>query len=128
MPLEIIDEIRPRKQERATLREIVMAVYNAIGILCLLFLFALAATWPTNANADPIYRATADGIVITLTNEDCKLPAVSNLKKRATWTEKGKTFEGCWGGHPAFPIVMGYFADKTVVVLPVEAFAPVTGV
>lgn len=51
MPLEIIDEIRPRKQERMSLRQIVMVVYNAIGTLCLLFLLALAATWPTQANA-----------------------------------------------------------------------------
>ena len=126
--LEIIDEIRPRKQERATLRDIVVRVYNWIGALCILFLLALAATWPTEANADPIARASAEGIVITLTDEDCKLTAVSNLKKRATWEEKGKTFEGCWGGHPAFPIVMGYFSDRSVVVLPVEAFAAVSGV
>jgi hypothetical protein len=122
--LEIIDEIRPRKEERSAFREIASYV---VGLLSLVAL-GIAVTWPTKANADPIYRANAEGIVITLTNEDCKLPAVSNLKKRATWEEKGKTFEGCWGGHPAFPIVMGYFSDRSVVVLPVEVFAPVTGV
>ena len=108
------------KEERATLAQRVIAV---LGVVCLIVLVGIA----TNAAAAPIYRAEAEGVVITLYDEDCKLPEVSNLKKRATWKEKGKTYEGCAGQHPAYPIVMAYFSDKTVVVLPIDIFAPVTG-
>ena len=90
-------------------------------------LIVVAVIWATKALSAPLYRAEVEGIVITLYDEDCKLPAVSNLKKRATWTEKGKTFEGCVGQHPQFPIIMAYFADKTVVVLPLDIFMPVSG-
>ena len=79
------------------------------------------------ASAAPLFRAETDGVTITLYDEDCKLSAVSNLKKRATWTEKGKTYEGCVGQHPAYPIFMAYFSDKTFVVLPIEIFSPVSG-
>lgn len=75
----------------------------------------------------PIYQADQEGVKIVLFDEDCKLKEVTNLKKRATWTEKGRTYEGCYGGHPFFPIVMGYFSDRTVVALPSEIFIKVHG-
>ena len=108
------------RQERATLAQRLIA---ALGVVCLIVLMGIA----TNAAAGPVFQAEVEGVKIVLTDEDCKLPAVSNLKRRATWTEKGKTFEGCFGGHPAFPIVMAYFSDKTVVVLPIEMFTRVVG-
>ena len=108
------------KQERATLAQRVIVV---LGVICALVLVGLA----TNAHAIPLFQAEAEGIKIVLTDEDCRLPAVSNLPKRATWHEKGKVFEGCFGAHPMFPVIMGYFADKTVVVLPVEMFTRVSG-
>ena len=121
--LEIIDEIRPRKEERSFLRKVIAA----LGAVCLVVLVALAATWPTKAHAGPVYQADVEGVKIVLTDEPCNLPAVSNLQRRATWTEKGKTTEGCFGGHPQFPIVLMYFADKTVVVVPVQMFTQVRG-
>lgn len=84
--------------------------------------------YASKVHAAPIYQAEQGGVRVVLTDEDCKLPQVSNLTKRATWTEDGKTFEGCYGGHPMFPIVMAYFSDKSVVALPVEMFVRVTGV
>lgn len=124
MPLDIIDEIRPRKEERSTFREIASYI---VGLLALVAL-GVAATWPTNAHAGPILRGEAEGITVTIYEEACQLKEVTNLPKRATWTEKGKTFEGCIGAHPQFPILMGFFSDKTVVVLPVQIFTRVTGV
>lgn len=115
------------KRDRATLRDIVLKVYGWIGVACLVFLVLLAATWPTGANAAPMFQAQAEGVKIVIYDEPCKLDAVSNLKHRATWHEKGKVYEGCAGAHPAFPIIMGYFADKTVVALPVEMFTRVSG-
>ena len=94
-----------------------------VGALCLVTLLAIAATYSTGSNAAALYVADVEGVKISLTDEPCKLTmAVENLKYRATWTEKGKTFEGCYGGHPFLPIVMAYFSDKTVVALPVEIF------
>jgi hypothetical protein len=121
--LEIIDEIRPRKDERSFLRKVIAA----LGAVCLVVLLAVAVTWPTKAHAGPILKAEAEGIVVTIYEEACQLKEVTNLPKRATWTEKGKTFEGCIGAHPQFPVLMGYFSDKTVVVLPVEMFTRVVG-
>ena len=122
--LEIIDEIRPRKDERSSLRKVIAL----LGLVCLLVLLGIAATWPTKAHAGPILKGEAGGVIVTIYEEDCQLTAtVTNLPKRATWTEKGKTFEGCIGAHPQFPILMAYFADKTFVVLPVEMFTRVQG-
>jgi hypothetical protein len=110
-----------RKNERDTLRE---RVLFWLGVVCLFVLGGIA----TGAYAAPVFQAEADGIKIVVYEEPCKMPAVSNLKYRATWHEKGKVFEGCVGAHPQFPIIMGYFADRTVVALPVEMFVRVTGV
>lgn len=122
--LEIIDEIRPRKEERSAFREIASYV---IGLLALVAL-GIAVTWHTKANALPIAQTvTQDGQKIVLTDEECRLDAVKNLKHRATWTENGKVYEGCYGVHPA-GVVLGYFADKTVVMIPVQTFTQVIGV
>ena len=107
------------KEERATLSQRVIA---GLGVICLIVLVAVA----TSAHAAPMAEASEDGAKITLTDEACKLTAVSNLKHRATWQEKGKTYEGCYGVHPA-GLVLAYFADKTVVVLSVQAFTKVSG-
>lgn len=91
-------------------------------------LLILTVIWATNAYAGPILKGEAEGITVTIYEEACQLKEVTNLPKRATWTEKGKTFEGCVGAHPQFPILMGYFSDKTMVVLPVQMFTRVSGV
>lgn len=84
--------------------------------------------WPSAVLSTPVYSAEADGARIVLTDEDCKLDAVKNLKYRATWTEKGKEFEGCWSARVDAGVVMAYWADKTVVVIPIQAFEKVTGI
>lgn len=112
------------KAERGFLRKVIAV----LGAICFFLLFALAATWPTKANALPIAQTvTQDGQKIVLTDEECRLDAVKNLKHRATWTENGKVYEGCYGVHPA-GVVLGYFADKTVVMIPVQTFTQVIGV
>jgi hypothetical protein len=80
-----------------------------------------------NLGAEPRFSAEVEGVKITLHDDKCALPAVANLGRKATWDEKGKTFEGCWGGHPQFPVLMFYFADRTVVIVPVEMFKKLTG-
>ena len=83
--------------------------------------------WPAALLAAPHYAMEADGARIVLTDEPCKLD-VENLKFRATWTEKGKTFEGCWGARVDTGVILGYFSDKTVVALPIQAFTKVSGI
>jgi hypothetical protein len=91
---------------------------------------AFVVCWPTLALADPVLAAEQNGVRIVIHSENCKYKGVvSNLPKRATWTEKGKTFEGCAGVVPQLGMTMFYFsADKTIAVVPMEMFAPVTGV
>lgn len=98
-----------------------------VGRVLLLAVIAVLTGFATGAFAGPLFQAEAEGVKVVLTDDDCRLPAVENLKKRAFWHEKGKVYEGCFAAHPQFPIIMAYFADKTVVVLPVEMFVPVRG-
>ncbi len=115
------DDMDPSKLPRLTILPWLiwaLAIGLAIG----------GVLYAAKVQAVPLYFAEAEGVRIILTDEDCKLPSISNLKKRATWTENGKTVEGCFGGHPQYPLVLFYFADKTIVVLPVEAFQRVNGV
>lgn len=79
------------------------------------------------ANAAPVALMSDGQVTITLTDEPCKLPAVSNLQHRATWVEKGKTYQGCWGISP-FNLVMIYSDDRSVAVVPVSLFSRATGV
>ena len=98
--LEIIDEIRPRRQERASLRRIVMAVYNAIGALCLLFLFALAATWPTNANADDVLIAKFGQLTVTLYQKPCtNADVLKQLEERVHQTYRAGEADHATLGH-----------------------------
>ena len=91
-----------------------------IALLATLFLFSAAVV------AAPVAVGESDGVKITLTNEPCKLEVVSNPPFRATWEEKGQKYEGCYGISP-LRLVMAYFStDRTVAVMPIQMFKPVT--
>ena len=98
------------------------------------YLLALAAVvflfLPSGVKAEPQYMATVQDVVITLHSEPCALKGeVSNLPRRATWLEKGKTFEGCFGYVEQLGVIMLYFKDdKTVAGVPATIFSRVTGV
>ena len=90
-------------------------------------LVILMVVMVTKAFAGPIAEGAGDNDAkITLYNDPCKLKEVSNLELRATWQEKGKVFEGCFGIHP-YGVVLAYFSDKTVVIMPVDIFKAVSG-
>jgi hypothetical protein len=95
--------------------------------LWIALLVALLFSWPSIANADPLYVAEVNGIKITLYSEPCELKEVTNLKLKATWVEKGKVSQGCWAATQ-FGVVVAYFDDKTVATIPVQAFEKVLGV
>lgn len=90
-------------------------------ILLILLLF------PFSLKAEPVASASHNGITITLFDEGCKSQNVKNLPYRALWKEGKGSFEGCYGVASG-AVVMLYFEDKTVVVLPVQAFSRTTGV
>ena len=87
----------------------------------------IALSYASQVKAGPIAQAESQGIVITVYKEPCKLPAVSNLPVRATWLENGKTYEGCAASNPQLGVVVFYFDDKTVAVVPLQIFVPMTG-
>ena len=83
---------------------------------------------PNLGSAAPVAQFSAQGVTVTLTDEDCRLKdTVVNLPKRATWTENGKDIEGCWGTIQQISMISFYFADKTATALPMQIFSRVTG-
>lgn len=83
-------------------------------------LIALLAV-PFFAHAGPLANAEEGGLRIVLTDEPCALKhAVTNLPLRTTWTEHGKTSEGCYVVTSA--AVIAYYDDKTVAMIPLSAF------
>jgi len=73
-----------------------------VGMIVLIVVLGLAI-FAGKASAEPMFRADTGDAVITGHTEACQIKAVGNLPKRATWQEKGKTFEGCAGESPALP-------------------------
>jgi hypothetical protein len=72
-------------------------------------------------------QVETNGVRVVLTNEPCKLTSVTNLPYRSTWTEHGKTIEGCFGMF-GNQMVGFYFEDKSVAVIPARAFSRLSGV
>jgi len=89
------------------------------GIIAVGLLLLCAGLW-----AAPIAVANAPGVTVTLFDEKCKLPAIKNLPLRATWTQNGKTNEGCFGGFTEAGAIGLYFDDGTVAVIPAQAIKP----
>ena len=83
---------------------------------------------PNLGSAAPIAQFSQEGTTVTLTDEVCKFKdVVINLPRKVVWKEKGQEVEGCWGMIPQVGFVTMYFADKTVVGIPVRLFTAVTG-
>jgi len=109
------------KEERATLSQRVIAF---LGVVCLIALVVVA----TNAHADPRFQVSTGDIRVVLHDEPCALKdQITNLPYRAVWYEKGQVFEGCWGARPDEGVVLSYFSDKTVGLIPMGALVPVRG-
>lgn len=106
------------------LRELIHAV--SLGAEVKISLALLLAILATPVNAGPLAETGAGAVRVVLYREPCALSAVTNLPKRAEWTEAGKVFEGCWGINSA-GIVTLYWSDRTAVSIPSGAFVMVTG-
>ena len=85
-------------------------------------LLAVLALVLGTAEATEVARSESQGVVVSLTDEDCKmLDRVTNLPLRATWTEKGKLYDGCYTLTPNGQVLL-FFDDLTAVVAPFQAF------
>lgn len=86
------------------------------------------ALFPVVAYGNPVVELRQGEVLITLYDEPCVLPEVTNLPDRAEWFEKGTKTEGCWSINPQAGIVVMYFADKTVAIAPIRAFTKVSNI
>ena len=84
-----------------------------------------AALYPIYAHAAAIAQIHDKDVSITLYDEPCALAEIKNLGYRATWTEGGKTFQGCWAARADLEIVAAYFDDKTIALIPFGVIKPV---
>lgn len=98
-----------------------------VRVLGLLFGLLLLVNFSV-VSAEPIYEASAGGVRIVVYKEKCTLEAVTNLPWRAVWFQDGNEIEGCIGAKDELVVVVAYFADKTIVVLPMEIFRKVIGI
>lgn len=90
-------------------------------------LLGLLLVWAVSVTAEPTHKASGNGVEIVIHSEPCAMKSiVSNLPQRATWQEGTKIYEGCGGFHP-MGVALFYFADKTVVPLPLSFFVRVVG-
>lgn len=93
-----------------------------------IFVAVIAALLSLPLWAAPLYEARVNqgAVLITIHSEPCALPVVVGLPKRATWVEGDKTYEGCVGLRPDFGLLVFYFTDRTIGLVPVNAFVKVT--
>lgn len=85
-----------------------------LGIICI-------AT-PVVLIAKPIGAVSSGNVSITLYDDKCDLKI--QLPYKATWLEGRKEFQGCWGMQSG--VVVLYFDDNSIAVLPTNAFRPAT--
>lgn len=91
-------------------------------------LFIVTVVWATKAYSDPRLQAVDDGVRVILYDDKCELEdQITNLPYKAVWEEKGKTYRGCWGPRPDMRVMVAYFEDKTIGVIPMGALTRVSG-
>lgn len=101
--------------------------HNIVLSLRILF-WCLVLLFVTSFAFGQTFQAEGDGVrVVVYAGEPCSLTSISNLPYKATWTENGKTVEGCAGIHPMGVVLFYFGADKTVVMIPRNQFVRVVG-
>jgi hypothetical protein len=107
-----------------------LRIVFSLGVLLLILLLFMG-----EARAGPILSADFESGRVTLTDEPCGLKAITNAPKRVTWLEpNGRMSEGCYGiytlrfPHGNIDIIIGYFDDLTLQVLPLSVFSVVRAI
>lgn len=120
--MRFIDEILRRIGDDAV--KYAPRIVSLLGVLLLIMPVSVP-----RAGAQPIFIADFGSGKVTLTDEPCTLRAVTNAPKRVTWLEpNGRFTEGCYGLYALrlssgnVDIMIGYFADLTLQVIPLSAF------
>lgn len=91
-----------------------------LALAAVLFLFA------PESFAKPIYAASQGSVTLTLHTDECQFRGTVDMQFKATWTENGKTLEGCLLLRPDLNLVLFYFpSDKSVFAVPMSAFKKV---
>lgn len=96
-----------------------------LRVVFLIALFLLVLGWATNSHAKPIVAAIQGDVTVTLTDEKCKLKAVSNMPNRAVWRDSKGLSEGCFQVRPEVGLIVAYFDDGAVALIPMAHFKPV---
>jgi hypothetical protein len=86
---------------------------------------ALLALAAGPAFAAPIGVAVHGGNVITFYDEPCTVAGVKNLTQRVVWLAGAVKTEGCFGIPNGYEIILAYFADQEIAVIPLAAVKPV---
>ena len=71
----------------------------------------------------PVAEARNGDVTIFLTAEGCSLPTVKNLPYLAVWKEPAGVIKGCYDLRGEGRVVVIYFEDQMVVVLPIGIFS-----
>ena len=91
-----------------------------LGLILALGLSSISANAQT-----PALTAVQDNVMVSIYDEPCRLQDKIDFPYRATWLEVGKKpIEGCAAGYG--DIVVVYFEDRSVAVVPVSHLKPGT--
>lgn len=102
---------KPRDPDATVPQGKILALWMAL--VCLLIS-------PAPAEAGVIATARQNDVVILLTDEPCAVEAVGNLPWRVILQRQGSAVEGCYAING--PLVVGYFADRRVLLMWGAAF------
>ena len=97
-------------------------------------LFVLAIAW-NYAIAEPVARAVEGGVSVILYSDICELD-VQGLPMKATWGDGKRLWNACFDVRDPFfgmirppaLIILMYFDDKSIVMLPAHLFKPYSGI
>ena len=98
----------------------------ALLVAALAFAPSAGAQQKPNYTGEAALQASNTDITVTIYNAPCQLTDHVKMPYRATWKEKGKTFEGCvekyvlYGGQ--LSVYGFYFDDKQVSVIESQIF------
>lgn len=80
------------------------------------------------AHAGVVAISTDPAATIALYDDPCALThVIRGLPLKATWQEKGVTHQGCYSLGYENTLVVMYFSDLTIVLVPVQMFKPAQG-
>ena len=92
-----------------------------------LYTFAVVLGLAAPTYAEVVAVARSDTVTLSLTDEACDVPHVTNLKLKAVWTDSKGDINGCWGSQIEGMLIVIYFDDGSVMGVPTRAFQKVTG-